>query len=67
MERREVTRLDPDEWIDAYGDALFGFALARVRDREAAEDLVRRPIRGPCGRRAISAASPRRRRGCSAY
>jgi RNA polymerase sigma-70 factor (TIGR02943 family) len=33
-------RLNPDDWLDQYGDALFRFALARVKTREIAEDLV---------------------------
>lgn len=33
-------QLDPATWVDKYGDALFHFALARVKDREVAEDLV---------------------------
>lgn len=31
---------DPEQWVDDHGDALFGFALKRVRQREVAEDLV---------------------------
>lgn len=30
----------PAEWVDHHGDALFGYAVLRVRDREVAEDLV---------------------------
>ena len=33
-------RLNSDAWVDQYGDALFHFALARVKNRETAEDLV---------------------------
>jgi RNA polymerase sigma-70 factor (ECF subfamily) len=33
-------KIDPDAWVDRYGDALFHFALARVKNREIAEDLV---------------------------
>lgn len=33
-------KINPDGWVDQYGDALYGFALARVNDKEAAEDLV---------------------------
>jgi len=33
-------QLDPAAWVDKYGNALFHFALARVKDREIAEDLV---------------------------
>lgn len=30
----------PEKWVDEYGDYLFRFALSRLRQREAAEDLV---------------------------
>jgi RNA polymerase sigma-70 factor (ECF subfamily) len=33
-------QLNPDGWVDRYGDALFQFAKARVKDRTIAEDLV---------------------------
>ncbi len=32
--------LDPSEWLDAFGDRLFRYALARVSCRAEAEDLV---------------------------
>lgn len=32
--------MDPSRWVADYGDALFRFALMRVRDRAIAEDLV---------------------------
>jgi RNA polymerase sigma-70 factor (ECF subfamily) len=32
--------LDPSEWVDQYGDYLFRYAMLRLRDRAAAEDLV---------------------------
>ena len=32
--------LDPATWVDAHGDYLYRFALVRVRDRDAAEELV---------------------------
>lgn len=31
---------DPELWVEEHGDELFGFAMARVRDRGAAQDLV---------------------------
>ena len=31
---------DPSAWVDAYGDRLFRYALSRLRDERAAEDLV---------------------------
>ena len=33
-------KINPDAWVDRYGDVLFHFALARVKNREIAEDLV---------------------------
>jgi RNA polymerase sigma-70 factor (ECF subfamily) len=33
-------RHDPSEWVDLYGDALFRFAILRVKDQHIAEDLV---------------------------
>lgn len=32
--------LQPDHWLEQYGDELFGLAVARVRDPATAEDLV---------------------------
>src|SRR5260370_19556626 len=34
------SRLDPESWVEQYGDDLFGFATARVRNRAIAQDLV---------------------------
>ncbi len=31
---------DPERWVDDYGDFLFKFALARLRDPARAEDAV---------------------------
>jgi len=31
---------DPKKWVDLYGDHLYRYAFARVRNRMAAEDLV---------------------------
>src|SRR5262249_13612264 len=36
----EPPRIDPEHWVDEYGDLLFGFAAARVRDPAIAKDLV---------------------------
>ncbi|MFK7813057.1 MAG: sigma-70 family RNA polymerase sigma factor [Maribacter sp.] len=33
-------QLNPDNWVDAYADYLFNFAVARVSDAEKAKDLV---------------------------
>lgn len=34
----------PEKWLQAHGDALFRFAYVRVRDREAAKDLVQETL-----------------------
>lgn len=36
--------LDPATWVDAHGDYLYQFALARARDPEAAEELVQETL-----------------------
>ncbi len=30
----------PDEWVDVYGDFLYGYAASRLRDANAAEEVV---------------------------
>jgi RNA polymerase sigma-70 factor (ECF subfamily) len=35
-----VLSVNPERWVEKYGDALFGFAASRVRDRAIAQDLV---------------------------
>src|SRR5260370_25197099 len=38
--KRGRAQTNPGRWLDEHGDGLFRYALARVRRREAAEDLV---------------------------
>lgn len=37
---QDAPTINADRWVDDYGDSLFHFALARVKDRDIAEDLV---------------------------
>lgn len=39
-----VPILDPATWVDAHGDYLYRFALARARDPEAADELVQETL-----------------------
>lgn len=39
-----VAGLDPKRWVDVHGDYLLRFAMARVRNREAAEELVQETL-----------------------
>jgi len=39
-----TTSSSPEGWLDRYGDALFQYALARVRDPSLAEDLVQETL-----------------------
>ncbi|MBF0619289.1 MAG: sigma-70 family RNA polymerase sigma factor [Candidatus Omnitrophica bacterium] len=32
--------LDPEQWVDAYGDYLFRYAMMRLRNRDLAENIV---------------------------
>lgn len=34
----------PEQWLDEHGDALFAFALARIHEPSAAEDLVQETL-----------------------
>lgn len=36
----DASRINSDIWVDQYGDALFRFAVVRVKDRGIAEDLI---------------------------
>ena len=40
MSEQEIPRTDPSAWVDLHGDALYRFALIRVRDQAVAEDVV---------------------------
>jgi len=35
---------DPAQWVDLHGDALFRYAMLRVRDQTTAEDLVQETL-----------------------
>jgi RNA polymerase sigma-70 factor (ECF subfamily) len=35
---------DASTWVDAYGDRLFRYALSRIRDERAAEDLIQETL-----------------------
>jgi RNA polymerase sigma-70 factor (ECF subfamily) len=37
---RNEGQTDPTQWLDAHGDALFRYALLRLRDSQQAEDVV---------------------------
>jgi RNA polymerase sigma-70 factor (ECF subfamily) len=40
MPEEEKHSLDPQHWVEQYGDYLFNFAIVRVNDQEKAQDLV---------------------------
>ena len=40
MTARNPQKHDPSTWVDEHGDALFRFAMLRVKDANVAEDLV---------------------------
>ncbi len=38
--REDRPTMDPESWVDQYGDYLFGYALSGIGDATTAEDLV---------------------------
>jgi len=43
--------LNPADWVDRHGDTLYRFALARLRDAEAAEEVVQESFVAALGAR----------------
>ena len=37
---RDEVQIDPSQWVDEYGDYLFRYAYARLRETDAAEEVV---------------------------
>ena len=37
---QQTTASDPEQWLDRHGDALYRYALLRLRDPELAEEIV---------------------------
>ncbi len=46
----ELKTSDPSAWLDAHGDALFSYALSRVRRPDVAEDLVQEALLAALGK-----------------
>lgn len=47
---------EPEHWLDRHGDALYGYAMLRVREPALAEDLVQETLLAALGARADFAA-----------
>ncbi len=45
------TTLDPTTWVDRHGDSLYRFALSRLRDPNAAEEVVQETFLAALGAR----------------
>ncbi len=41
---RDDTSLDPEQWVDLYGNYMYRYALGRVSDSETAQDLVQEAL-----------------------
>ena len=44
IRNKQPSDVDPEKWLDEYGDWLYQFALARVQNTHAAEDLVQETL-----------------------
>ena len=40
----KTLEIDPEKWIEEYGDYLFSFAISRVKIKDIAEDLVQETL-----------------------
>ena len=40
MHQDQPEAIDPEQWVDLYGDYLFRYAMMRLRDHDAARDAV---------------------------
>jgi len=40
LPKQAVERIDPAEWVEAYGDYLYRYAFSRLRDANSAEETV---------------------------
>lgn len=40
MTETQTISLDPEKWVNGYGDFLFAYAITRLSSREIAEDIV---------------------------
>lgn len=47
-----MTQIDPNEWVDTYGDGLYSYALYRVDNKNLAEELVQETFVAALGSRA---------------
>jgi RNA polymerase sigma-70 factor (ECF subfamily) len=43
-EARATSEIDPSAWVDEHGDCLFRYAMVRLRDESAAEDIVQETL-----------------------
>ena len=39
-----MPKIDPSAWVDEHGDCLFRYAMVRLRDESAAEDIVQETL-----------------------
>lgn len=37
---KEVSKINPENWVESYGDMLYRYTLSRIMDQKLAEDLV---------------------------
>lgn len=43
-QKEDVDALEPEQWVDLYGDLMYRYALSRVSDTETAQDLVQEAL-----------------------
>lgn len=43
-QKEDVDALEPEQWVDLYGDLMYRYAFSRVSDSETAQDLVQESL-----------------------
>lgn len=42
-----TTKLNPDLWVDQYGDYIYNYAIGRLHNHTDAENLFKKPLLQP--------------------
>ncbi|MCA9159293.1 MAG: sigma-70 family RNA polymerase sigma factor [Planctomycetales bacterium] len=43
---QSASKIDPSKWLERHGDVMFAFAFSRLKDRDAAEEVVQEAFVG---------------------
>ncbi len=55
--QEQLPKLDPSEWVSQHGETLYAYAMSRLRNADAAEDVVQEALLG--ARKNLSNSPPK--------